>query len=369
MPPTVQTNEPDREKRPQRTTERRAELVTRIKYCNTLPDIPFDLKFITYPFPSTRFIQYNPTSLEKNYRYEVLTEHDLGVHIDLINRDIYQGDGNAVLEGADEKLLEDDMLTPQDSKRSRHHAKSVSWLRRSEYISTEQTRFQPQSMEKVEAKVGYNVKKIFSEETLYMDRESQIKAIEKTFEDNKKTIEKHYSKPGVTPVEVMPIFPDFEMWKYPCAQVIFDSDPAPSDKNIAGQIEAMSQAMIRGVMDESGEQFVAYCLPTEETIQKRRRDVAEGVPYMDEDTYEYKMAREYNWNVKSKASKGYEENYFLVNLDRGQNLDPSHRKVRRSRTDRVQDLGSDLSRNPEVGPDLRLARGNLDPGLALRNLP
>ncbi|XP_038218944.1 RNA polymerase II-associated factor 1 homolog [Zerene cesonia] len=312
MPPTVQTNEPEREKRPQRTGERRSELVTRIKYCNTLPDIPFDLKFITYPFPSTRFIQYNPTSLEKNYRYEVLTEHDLGVHIDLINRDIYQGDGNAALDPADEKLLEDDVLTPQDSKRSRHHAKNVSWLRRSEYISTEQTRFQPQSMEKVEAKVGYNVKKIFSEETLYMDRESQIKAIEKTFEDNKKPIEKHYSKPGVTPVEVMPIFPDFDMWKYPCAQVIFDSDPAPADKNIAGQIEAMSQAMIRGVMDESGEQFVAYCLPTEDTIQKRRRDITEGIPYMDGDTYEYKMAREYNWNVKSKASKGYEENYFLV---------------------------------------------------------
>uniref|UniRef100_S4PGG6 RNA polymerase II-associated factor 1 homolog n=1 Tax=Pararge aegeria TaxID=116150 RepID=S4PGG6_9NEOP len=312
MPPTVQTNEPEREKRPQRTGERRSELVTRVKYCNTLPDIPFDLKFITYPFPSTRFIQYNPTSLEKNYRYEVLTEHDLGVHIDLINRDIYQGDGNAQLDPADEKLLEDDVLTPQDSKRSRHHAKSVSWLRRSEYISTEQTRFQPQSMEKVEAKVGYNVKKIFSEETLYMDRDSQIKAIEKTFEDNKIPVEKHYSKPGVTPVEVMSVFPDFEMWKYPCAQVIFDSDPAPSDKNMAGQIEAMSQAMIRGVMDESGEQFVAYCLPTEDTIQKRRRDIAEGIPYMDEDTYEYKMAREYNWNVKSKASKGYEENYFLV---------------------------------------------------------
>lgn len=68
----------------------------------------------------------------------------------------------------------------------------------------------------------------------------------------------------------------------------------------------------RGVMDESGEQFVAYCLPTEDTIQKRRRDATENVPYLDGDTYEYKMAREYNWNVKSKASKGYEENYFLV---------------------------------------------------------
>jgi len=44
-----------------------------------------------------------------------------------------------------------------------------------------------------------------------MDRESQIKAIEKTFEDNKKTIERHYSKPNVVPVEVLPVYPDFKV--------------------------------------------------------------------------------------------------------------------------------------------------------------
>lgn len=65
-------------------------------------------------------------------------------------------------------------------------------------------------------------------------------------------------------------------------------------------------------MDESGEQFVAYFLPLEETLEKRRRDFTAGIDYADEEEYEYKMAREYNWNVKSKASKGYEENYFLV---------------------------------------------------------
>lgn len=166
--------------------------MTRVKYCNALPDIPFDLKFITYPFPGDRFIQYNPTSLERNYKYEVLTEHDLGVTIDLINRDLYQSDPYAPLDPADEKLLEEDMHTPQDSMRSRHHSRSVSWLRKSEYISTEQTRFQPQTMEKVEAKVGFNVRKSFVEETLYMDREAQIKSIQKTFDENKLPITKHY---------------------------------------------------------------------------------------------------------------------------------------------------------------------------------
>lgn len=315
----------------------RSELITRVKYCNTLPDIPFDLKFITYPFPNHRFVQYNPTSLERNYKYEVLTEHDLGVTIDLINRDLYQSDTYAQLDPADEKLLEEDVHTPQDSLRSRHHAKSVSWLRKSEYISTEQTRFQPQSMEKIESKVGYNVRKSFVEETLYMDRETQIKAIRNTFEENRQPITKHYSKPNVTPVEVFPIFPDFVNWKYPCAQVIFDSDPAPANKNVPAQIEEMSQAMIRGVMDESGEQFVAYFLPTDETLEKRREDLAKNVLYEDDKEYEYKMAREYNWNVKSKASKGYEENYFLVMRSEGVYYNELETRVRLSK--RRQNIG------------------------------
>ncbi|KAF5294626.1 hypothetical protein FQA39_LY02758, partial [Lamprigera yunnana] len=306
----------------------RSELICRVKYCNTLPDIPFDLKFISYPFESSRFIQYNPTSLERHYRYEVLTEHDLGVSIDLINKDVYAIEPGAVLDPADEKLLEEDILTPQDSKRSRHHARSVSWLRRTEYISTEQTRFQPQTMDKVEAKVGYSIKKNLKNETLYMDRDSQIKAIEKTFDDTKIEIEKHYSKPNVVPVEVLPIYPDFKLWKYPCAQVIFDTDPAPAGKQVPSQIEEMSQAMIRGVMDESGEQFVAYFLPTDETLQKRREDFVKGIPYQDEEDYEYKMAREYNWNVKSKASKGYEENYFLVIRQDGVYYDELETRVR-----------------------------------------
>lgn len=309
----------------------RSELITRVKYSNALPDIPFDLKFLMYPFENDRFIQYNPTSLERNYKYEVLTEHDLGVTIDLINRDLYQADSYSQLDPADEKLLEEDVHTPQDSLRSRQHSRSVSWLRKSEYISTEQTRFQPQNMEKVEAKVGYNVKKSLREETLYLDRDAQIKAIEKTFEDNKKEITKHYSKPNVVPLEVYPVFPDFVNWKYPCAQVIFDSDPAPVGKNVPAQIEEMSQAMIRGVMDESGEQFVAYFLPAEETLEKRRRDFANNVLYDDEEEYEYKIAREYNWNVKSKASKGYEENYFFVVRNDGVYYDELETRVRLSK--------------------------------------
>ena len=36
-----------------------------------------------------RFVEYKPTSLEKNYKHEMLTEVDLGVNIDLIDPDTY----------------------------------------------------------------------------------------------------------------------------------------------------------------------------------------------------------------------------------------------------------------------------------------
>ncbi|KAH7934339.1 hypothetical protein HPB49_025009 [Dermacentor silvarum] len=309
-----------------------SELVCRVKYCNTLPDIPFDPKFIAYPFEPNRFVSYKATSLERNYKHDLLTEHDLGVTIDLIDPKTYEIDPNAVLHPDDEKLLEEDTLTPQDSKRSRHHNLVVPWLKKTEYIATEFSRYvrlglyvhilykflapeyPPTKAKPILSahRVGYNVKKLFKEEDLYMDRESQINAINKTFEEAQKPIEGHYSKPNVRPVEVLPLFPDSDLWKYPFAQVMFDSDPAPIT-----QLEEMSQAMIRGVMDESGEQFVAYFLPTEDTIKKRKRDAEEGMDYMDDDEYEYRMAREYNWNVKNKASKGYEENYFFVFRDDG----------------------------------------------------
>ncbi|CAL1570681.1 unnamed protein product [Knipowitschia caucasica] len=318
MAPTIQSQaqREDGHSRPSshRTVPERSGVVCRVKYCNSLPDIPFDPKFITYPFDQHRFVQYKATSLEKQHKHELLTEPDLGVTIDLINPDTYRIDPSILLDPADEKLLEEDIQAPSSSKRSQQHAKVVPWMRKTEYISTEFNRYGV-SNEKVEVKIGVSVKQQFTEEEIYKDRDSQISAIEKTFEDAQKNIAQHYSKPRVTPVEVMPVFPDFKMWINPCAQVIFDSDPAPKDMTATAGVEMMSQAMIRGMMDEEGNQFVAYFLPNEETLRKRKRDCDEGVDYMAEDLYDYKIAREYNWNVKNKASKGYEENYFFIFRD------------------------------------------------------
>ena len=223
----------------------------------------------------------------------------------------------------------------------------------------------------MEADIGYTIRKKMNVDELYMDRDSQIEAIERTFSDAQRNITQHYSKPHVHPVEILPIMPDYDMWKYPCAQVIFDSDPAPAGVPPAQQNEQMGQAMIRGgqfvrefifrcvfqlkllipfdmvtVMDESGEQFVAYFLPTDETMAKRAEDMTEGVEYKEDMEYEYKMAREYNWNVKSKASKGYEENFFFLFRGDGVYYNELETRVRLSK--RRMKVGQQISNSKLV---------------------
>jgi len=125
----------------------------RVKYTNTLPDLPFDPKFVSYAFDENRFVVYSTTSLEKNFKYEILTEPDLGVDVELVVPNAYTlAPPHAPppqLDAKDERLLEEEVLVQKNQKRSVHHSRNVSWLRRTEYISTEQTRFQPQLIDKV----------------------------------------------------------------------------------------------------------------------------------------------------------------------------------------------------------------------------
>ncbi|XP_057316702.1 RNA polymerase II-associated factor 1 homolog isoform X1 [Hydractinia symbiolongicarpus] len=309
MPPTIQNSPASKRKNREKGKEG---FVCNVKYTNTLPDIPFDAKFITYPFEANRFIQYKPTSLERNYKHELLTEPDLGVTIDLINPETYDIDVNAELDPSDERLLEEELAPQADQKRHRQHTKTVSWLRKTEYISTEYNRFQT-SNEMAEKQIAFGQKKKSKGAIdLYKDRDSQIEAIEASFEAAKKPITQHFSNPRLKPVEILPFFPDFQFWHMPCAHVIFDTEPTPRGKTSPATLQQMSLGMIRGMEDESGDQFVAYFLPTDKTLSKRKAESHGDAAPTDDEEYDYKLAREYNWNVKNKAIKGFEENYFFV---------------------------------------------------------
>ena len=47
----------------------------------------------------TRFVHYVPTSLERNYKHDYLTEADLGILIDLITPGLYNPPENSECNG------------------------------------------------------------------------------------------------------------------------------------------------------------------------------------------------------------------------------------------------------------------------------
>ncbi|VDM27602.1 unnamed protein product [Toxocara canis] len=107
------------------------------------------------------------------------------------------------------------------------------------------------------------------------------------------------------------------------------------------------------MMDEEGEQFVTYFLPTKETLDKRMLDTKDGKEFDPDYTfvlflclcgawcwlsemirdvllkgrlafdmltssahysYEYYSVRDYNWLVRNKSTKGYEQDNFLFSF-------------------------------------------------------
>merc|ERR1711970_1486210 len=141
-----------------RETSSKSGLICRVKYTNTLPDIPFDSKSIKYPFRRDRFIKYKPTTLEKLCKVELHTDFDLGVNIDLINPETYIRPPTVDIDPKDNELLqEDDVKSKSSSRRSNIHKKQVTFFRASEYISQDFKQYGV-SKEKTESRIDVKEK-------------------------------------------------------------------------------------------------------------------------------------------------------------------------------------------------------------------
>ncbi|CAJ0943328.1 unnamed protein product, partial [Mesorhabditis belari] len=298
---------------------RNADFICTLKYSNALPDLPFSGKFLPCPFVSLdRFVEYKATQLEKEHRFEVQSEADVGVKIDLIDPLTYSIPVRPLeLNQTDAILVSDETSGALNNSRSLQHSKVVPWMRKTEYISSEFNRFGV-TANRQETRVGYKMQKNKKDELTYQDRQSKVDAIAKTFVDVKKKVTKHYNKKDVYAVEELPLLPDVELWKYSFALVQFDADPSPSGVNETMKKTVMGQGQIRGMQDASGEQFVTYFCPNDETLQKRYDDKEKKRLYDPEMIYEYPQCREYTWNVRNKGTKGFiQDSYFFSFRDEG----------------------------------------------------
>ncbi|KAI9906520.1 hypothetical protein PsorP6_004113 [Peronosclerospora sorghi] len=116
---------------------KQSEFLANLEFRNTLPDIPFDTKFVKYPHEPERLIKYKPNALEMDYTYEIHEEPNLGLTIDLIDPAKYEAPAEpGPLEIGDEQALmmkEDNVGTKGRSKAR----PTVSWLRRTEYMGND----------------------------------------------------------------------------------------------------------------------------------------------------------------------------------------------------------------------------------------
>lgn len=326
--------------------------LARTIYHNTLPDIPFEPKYLEYQFDNNRFTEYKTNTLENQHKISLHVPKNLGIHIDLINPKAYAATNpnQEHLDKKDEFLCEEEK-SEQEKKRSEIHKQATNIFRRSEVVSAKNKHWGRLGGDIIERQVGIghkmremrqsqlnNPNQMISEEDQsfgrtaaqkknrqletekqqneYKSREQQIETIKKGFEAVKDTSEKyhkHHSKKDVYATEYLPIFPDFECWQHPCCQVVFHTDPAQGMKENERKYtdEELSQAMIRGMVDADGDQFVAYFMPTQNTLEQRNIDAQACVPYDENETYDYMLAKEYNWIVKNFKNSKSEQYYFF----------------------------------------------------------
>ncbi len=73
--------------------------------------------------------------------------------------------------------------------------------------------------------------------------------------------------------------------------------------------------IFRGLKDADNKDYIGYFLPTIETRAKRAREEEAQQQEESDESYDFKLIREYNWNRKDKSMKDFEENYFLIVKD------------------------------------------------------
>ena len=103
-------------------------------------------------------------------------------------------------------------------------------------------------------------------------RDAQIHAIESSFEvaaSLARTIA-HPTKKNVVSAEIIPIYPDFDMWRYKFHPMQFDSEPTAqalfNDLTTEELKDQLCHAVLRGETN-----LAVFYLPTSESFKKRKR--------------------------------------------------------------------------------------------------
>ncbi|KAL0489943.1 RNA polymerase II-associated factor 1 [Acrasis kona] len=311
-----------------------------IKFQSALPTIPLDAKLLSYPIDPQRFVPYKTTTLERNHKYDLLTETDLGIHINLIDPNAYKVPINPELDPEDEALLSNENEENKISKHSEIVAAAgtqhKTWLRKTEYMggvvveepsssapiiqNDVKERKGPVTVEEEADEIMTSVEKSFDFVNAMDEEFSQYKSSPSTT-----TLKhlKHVSKPGLKPVGVYSVLPDERLWSNLYTQVSFDNDPLEhaSVPHFTELRKQEGNKVYRGTIikqsggsQKVGGSSVNYLRPR--NIQSNFVD--DGITDQDH-VRDYQWVREYivgvDGNVPNTQRRVQDDRYFFMTMD------------------------------------------------------
>jgi len=334
-------------------TGTKSNFICRMKLRNECPGLPFEPKFLAYPSEQNRLTRYSCTTLEKNHKHALLTEPDLGIHIDLIEHETYEPPATGIeMQPEDALLLEEVVRTRKlrpGLEGDRGKRPNVPWLQKTVYYGNEDM-FEFQQGSKVQP----GMVPAPEHETL-LDPRQLAERLEKTF-TFASTLEslKHPSKPALKAVKMWDVMPDWQTWANDYTEVVFDHDPTTCDTKIAKNIRAETTKEAakngdrkrkilgstgfmhihhgqkpprRGSFEEFEEapKIFGFYLPAPESKRRKRAEEDEdaGVDGDDEgEQSEFNCVREHVENEARKYQEEWNDDHFVVAFVDGEQGQP-----------------------------------------------
>lgn len=275
---------------------RRQDYIIHTRYQNQLPLPPFPPKILHIPIPLNKYTGTSYlSSLIQEQPINIELDPELGMPLDLSiipgifeeNYDNIHGDSKDVkLDPKDLALLKEVTSTPQ------RNSTGVSFLRRTEYISSEGSRTT------VKAK-GLDLRSIRSTDLTdnkLEDPEKQIAIIEKTFEDASKSWMSftHPLRKNVTVIDSFPVFPDIDISDQQFLLMKFTTDP--SQTNISSETLTDHRLDLGLFMPVSGrgEEWLAYYLPEHDSYLQLKEALKDQNSEENKLPYIYNHIRNYD---------------------------------------------------------------------------
>lgn len=293
-----------------------------MRYQNELPPPELPPKMLNIPVPPEKLTALGINILSDMQRREspqINVDNDLGMPLDLTEiRGVFEQDdesGLLPLETLPELDPRDLVLLKEPQSTGNKSQPGVAFLRRTEYISSEV--LGGRKLETLSASQRRLAQKTLEES--FQDPESQLRAVEATFEAANTDIKtlKHPKKPNLTAVESFPILPNSQIFDLTFLTMkmvgsavgvppLADGSPDPK----------MSVSLFRPMTLETDEWMSMFLAKDEESKDlKRQLDSPEDHVADDKHVYRFEHKRDYDMDLQMNASQ-FEEIVIDVDLDK-----------------------------------------------------